>query len=95
MYSLFDVHNEENKKAKGLDKYALKSTRQKLYVDVLFNEKIIREKIKVIQSKLYEIGTYKMSKNSLCFFDEKRYILDDGSTGLAWFHKGILKNKPD
>ena len=29
-------------------------------------------------SKLHRIGTYNVSKISLCCFDGKRYLLDDG-----------------
>ena len=59
----------------------------KTYVDVLFNKKIIRDKMKRIQSKLHKIGTYEVCKISLSCFDYKRYILDDGINSLAYFHK--------
>ena len=43
--------------------------------------------MKRIQSKLHRIGTYDVSKISLSCFDDKSYILDDGITSLAYFHK--------
>ena len=47
--------------------------------------------MKRIQSELHRIGTYDVCKISLfffcCFFDDKRYILDDGVNSLAYFHK--------
>ena len=61
----------------------------KTYVDVLFNKKIIRDKMKRIQSKLHKIGTYELCKISLSCFDDKRYILDDGINSLAYFHKDV------
>ena len=61
----------------------------KTYVDVLFNKKIIRDKMKRIQSKLHKIGTYEVCKISLSCFDDKRYILDDGINSLAYFHKDV------
>ena len=61
----------------------------KTYVDVLFNKKIIRDKMKRIQSKLHKIGTYEVCKISLSCFDYKRYILDDGINSLAYFHKDV------
>ena len=61
----------------------------KTYVDVLSNKKIIRDKMKRIQSKLHKIGTYEVCKISLSCFDYKRYILDDGINSLAYFHKDV------
>ena len=48
------------------------------FKDVLFNEKIIRHKMKRIQSKKHKLGTYEIDKISLSCFDDKRYVLDDG-----------------
>ena len=42
--------------------------------------------MKIIQSKLHKIGTYKIS---LSCFDDKRYVLNDGVNTLAYFHKDI------
>ena len=58
-------------KVKGVDKKVAKNIRHKEYIDVLFNEKIIRDKMKKIQSKLHKIGTYNVSKISLYCFDDK------------------------
>ena len=57
------------------------------FKDVLFNKKIIRHKMKRIQSKKYKLGTYDIAKISLSCFDDKRYVLDDGIYMLAYFHK--------
>ena len=56
------------------------------FKDFLFNEKIIRHKMKRIQSKKHKLGTYD-DKISLSCFDDKRYVLDDGICMLAYFHK--------
>ena len=45
--------------------------------------------MKKIQSKLHKIGTYDVCKISLSCFDDKRYILNDGITTLAYFHKDL------
>ena len=34
--------------------------------------------MKKIQSKLHRIGVYDVCKISMSYFDDKRYILDDG-----------------
>ena len=95
MYSIVEVDNEENKKAKGVNKNAVKNIRHKEYIDVLFSKKITRDKMKIIQSKLHKIGIYEVCKISLSCFDDKRYILDDGIDSLDYFHKELLKNKSD
>ena len=59
------------------------------YKDVLFNEVIIRHKMKRIQSKKHKNGTYDVNKISLSCFDDKKYILNDGITTLAYFHKDL------
>ena len=60
------------------------------FKDVLFNEKIIRHKMKRIQSKKHKLGTYEIDKISLSCFDDKRYVLDDGIRTLAYFHKNSV-----
>ena len=57
------------------------------FKDVLFNEKIIRHKMKRIQSKKHKLGTYEIVKRSLWCFDDKRYMLDDKIHTLAYFYK--------
>ena len=89
MYSLIASDDKEVNKAKGGNK----KLRHKEYVDVLFNKKVIRHKMKRIQSVLHEIGTYDINKISLSCFDDKRYILGDGINTLAYFHKDILDQK--
>ena len=91
MYSLVDADSEEIKKAKGLTKNVVKNRGDKEFVDVLFNKKMMRHKMKRIQSKLHRIGTYDVCKTSLSCFDDKRYILDDGINSAACFHKDIRR----
>ena len=43
--------------------------------------------MKRIQSKKHKLGTYEVNKMSLSCFDDKRYMLDDGTRTLACFHK--------
>ena len=59
--------------------------------DVLFNKKIIRHKVKRIQSKKHKLGTFKIDKISLSCFDNKRYVLDNGIHTLSYFHKNSVK----
>ena len=44
-----------------------------------------------MQAKKHKIGTYESDKMSLSWFDNKRYVLDDGVNTLAYFHKDCNK----
>ena len=50
MYSLMDVDDEEVKKVKGVNENVVKEIRHKEYIGALFNKKIIRHKMKIIQN---------------------------------------------
>ena len=60
------------------------------FKDVLFNKKIIRHKMKRIQSKKHKLGTYKIDKIFLSCFYNKRHVLDDGIYTLRYFHKNSV-----
>ena len=45
--------------------------------------------MKRIQSKLHKAGTYDVCKIFWSYFDDKRYILNDGMTTLAYFQKNL------
>ena len=53
MCSLITAENKEVTKAKGVNK----KIRHEEFVDVLFNKKLIRHNMKIIQSKLHSLGT--------------------------------------
>ena len=89
MYSLISFDGKEVNKAKGVN---LK-LRHKEYVDVLFNKKVVRHKMKRIQSNLHQVGTYDLNKISLSCFDDKRHFLGNGINTLAYFHKDIDINQ--
>ena len=57
------------------------------YKDTLFNQRVLRHKMKIIQSKKQQ--NIEFNKISLLCFDGKRFVLDDGIHTLAYFHKDI------
>ena len=61
------------------------------FKDTFFNKKIIRHKMRRMQSKKHKIQTYEIKKISLSCFDDKRFVLDDGIHKLAYFHRGVKK----
>ena len=83
MHPMKKIDGKECNTAKGVSI----ATEFDKFKDVLFNEKIIRHKMKRIQSKKHKLGTYEIDKISLSCFDDKRYVLDDGIYTLAYFHK--------
>ena len=83
VYSMNKIDGKECNTAKGVSI----ATEFDKFKDVLFNEKIIRHKMKRIQSKKHKLGTYEIDKISLSCFDDKRYVLDDGIRTLTYFHK--------
>ena len=87
MYSIKNIDGEESNTAKRL-KIA---TEFNEFKDTLFNKKVVRHKMKRIQSKKHKIETYEISKNSLSAFDGKRYVLDDGINTLPYGHKDLPK----
>ena len=89
MYSLIAENDLEVNKAKGVNLVL----RHKEYFDVLFNKKVVRHRMKRIQSELHRIGTYKLNKITLSCFHDKRFALDDGINTLAYFHKDISVDK--
>ena len=81
------IDGKESSTAKGVNI----ATEFSEFKNVLFNKKIIRHKMKRIQAKKHNIGTYEIDKISLSCFDDKRFVLDDGVYTLAYFHKDCNK----
>ena len=67
MYSMKNIDGKESNTAKGVNI----ETEFNEFKDTLFNNKIIRRKMKKIQGKKNKIGTYKINKSSLSCFDDK------------------------
>ena len=88
-YSMKNIDGKESNTAKGVNI----ATEFNEFKDTLFNEKVVRHKMKIIQSKKHKIGTYDINKRSLSCFDDKRFVLDNGIHTLAYFHKDWWKQK--
>ena len=83
IYSIKKIDGKEHNTAKGVSI----ATEFDKFKDVLFNKKIIRQKMKRIQSEKHKFGTYETDKISLSCFDNKKYVLDNGIHTLSYFHK--------
>ena len=92
MYSLVCHDNEELKRAKGIQKATLKNDiDHSNYLQALMNGTSFRHLMHSIRSSNHEIFSVEQNKVSLCPFDDKRYLLTDGITSLAYGHKDIPK----
>ena len=87
MYSIKKINDSESSTTKGVNI----AREFNEFEDILFNKKVIRHKMKRMESKKHKIGTYEIDKISLSCFDDKRYVLDDGVNTLAYFHKDCNK----
>ena len=87
MYSMKNTDGKEPDTAKGVNI----ATEFNEFKDILFNKKVVRHKMKRIQSKKHKIGTYEIKKILLSCFDDKKFVLDDGIHTLAYFHKDLRK----
>ena len=58
MYSMKNIDGKESNTAKGVNI----ATEFNEFKDTLFNKKVLRHKMKRIQSKKHKIGTYKINK---------------------------------
>ena len=75
------------KTAKGIKKNVIKNDiKHENYKDTLFNNKQIHHKMKTIRSKNHQLGSYEINKVSLSCFDDKRYILENGTKSYAYGH---------
>ena len=89
MYSMKTIDGKESNTAKGVNI----ATEFNEFKDTLFNKKIIRHKMRLMQGKKHKMGTYEINKISLSVFDDKRFVLNDGIHILAYFHKDIDSHK--
>ena len=71
------------KRAKGVNKNVVATISHNEYKDALLNNKCLRHLMNRIQRKNYIIGIYEINKIYLSCFDDKIYILNNGSEGLA------------
>lgn len=61
-----------------INENVVKNMARKEYKNELFKKNPMRHDMKRIQSKFYQLGTYKVKKTALSCIDNKQYILDNG-----------------
>ena len=91
MYSLL-YDSKEMKTAKGIKKSVVKNViTHRDYKEALFQKESQTHSMTQIRSFGHQLYTVKMNKTSLSPYDDKRYILNDGFTTLAYGHYKIPK----
>ena len=84
MYSILSEKGEKFT-AKGISKAAQKHLRHRKYREALFDRSVLnRVKMQRIQSMKHQLHTLEINKIGLNPADDKRYLLDDGITTLAY-----------
>lgn len=88
MYSVLVGDGTNIKKAKGIGKsFVKKSISHQDYKDALFSKAPqIKATWTSIKSEAHQLSTVKITKNSLCPYDDKRFVLEDGISTLAHGH---------
>ena len=92
MYSYIKENCKYCCKAKGIKKNVVaQEIKHKNYLDTLFYKSRNLQKMNMIRSKSHIVNTYEVNKIGLSCYDDKRYILDDGISTLAYGHYKIGK----
>ena len=90
MYSILYTENDklvEKKTAKGIKKSVTKrKIRHASYKECLFEKRQTVASMNQIRSERHEIYSIKLNKMGLSPYDDKRYILNDGMSTLAYGH---------
>ena len=92
MYSI-KTSDFESKRAKGINKGVVRrKIRHQDYLKTLQERSRSMVTMKGIRSKQHQVRSYEINKIGLSCYDDKRYILPDGKSTLAYGHHAI--NKP-
>ena len=83
MYSTKNIDGKKSNLAIGVNIVAEFNE----FKDTLFNKKILRHKMRRIQTKKHKLGTYEINKISLSCFDDKTFVLNDGIYTRVYFIK--------
>ena len=95
MYS-FTTDTSESKRAKGIKKGTVKKKiTHSDYLRTLEDQTRSFAEMRTIRSDKHQLMSYTINKIGLSCYDDKRFILDDGKTTLAFGNKRIIKQQAD
>ena len=94
MYSILLPNGKPKFTAKGVSgRYILKHLHHKDYLRTLKETESTITTLSTIRSLKQQIQTFELTKKYLSAFNDKRYILNDGITTLAYGHYKIAQIK--
>ena len=94
MYSILLPNGKPKFTAKGVSRrYILKHLHHKDYLRILKETESAIATFSTLRSQKQQIKTIELTKICLSAFDDKRYILNDGITTLAYEHYKIAQIK--
>ena len=93
MYSLLEADGHEKKTAKGISKRVTERLRHEEYRRALYEENSTTVTLQQIRSMKDKVFTISLRKTGLSPYDDKRYVLNDKITTLAYGHyKTVIEN---
>ena len=87
---VFSIKKIDGKKCKTAKRVSV-ATEFIKFKDFSFNKKIMRDKMRRIETKPIKIGTYGIKAKCLSVFNDKISVSDDGIHTQAYFHKDLKK----
>ena len=93
MYSLLEADGHKKKTAKGISKRVTDCLRHKEYRQALYSENSTMLTMQQIRSMKHDMFTISLRKTGLSPYDDKRYVLNDKITTLAYDHYKTLIGK--
>ena len=88
LYSI-DYVGGTKQSAKGVQKSVKKTPHHKLFKDCLLSQSTVRRKMIQLKSASHQIIVNSVNKVALSCYDDKRYILDDTVSSLAYGHYSL------
>ena len=80
----------ESKKAKGINKNVVyDELKDQYYKNILFIRLYMRHEMNRIKRQDHNIGSYRIIKIYLPFYNDKKHIIKDRYESLSHFHKSI------
>ena len=89
MYSILEADGREKKKAKEISKRTTSNMLHVSYRNALFDEVLSKAAMQRVTSKDQRVYTERLVKTGLSSYDDKRYVLGDTISTLAYGHYAI------